>query len=73
MPNVSIELIVNMRTGKAELSINGIKGAACRPIHEAVSADLARIAKLEESTADNTPEWTETVESDITVGQSLRA
>lgn len=42
--------------GDPELKINGIKGKACRPIHEAVSASLGAELGIVEVSAHDTPE-----------------
>lgn len=70
---VEIKFAVSKKTGKAELTIEGIEGPSCGPIHERVSAALKRVAGVEEETATPTPEYHAVVEDDTTTGISLRA
>lgn len=42
--------------GDASLTIKGEKGAACKPIHNAISADLSSVLGIPELKVEETPE-----------------
>lgn len=51
-----LEFTIDHATGAASMKIKGIRGAGCRPIHAAVSADLKKELNLGELTATDTDE-----------------
>ena len=53
MPTITFTVDEN---GESDLTIKGIKGVACQPIHNAVSADLSTILGIPELTVSDTPE-----------------
>lgn len=54
MPKITFS--VDMKTGKSEMHIEGISGAGCEPIHDAINADLQRALNLKTATTTNTEE-----------------
>jgi Protein of unknown function (DUF2997) len=55
-----IEFTIDHRTGKTSMKVKGVKGKACKPIHEAFSRDLAAGLGAIESHSEDTPEMNET-------------
>lgn len=53
MPTITFDIDA---AGESHLTIKGIKGVACKPIHDAISADLANILGIPEMVAEDTPE-----------------
>jgi len=58
--------------GDTSLKIKGVKGSACKPIHAAVSADLAKALGVAEVKADDTSEMREKPPT-YTTTQTVRA
>lgn len=69
MPSITFAVDEN---GETSLVISGIKGAACAPIHVAISDDLSSILGIPEMTVTDTPEAKERPPQYTTV-QTARA
>lgn len=52
----SIEFTVDLATGETNMKIKGIRGAGCKPIHQAVSDDLKKVLGITELSATDTDE-----------------
>ena len=54
MPKITFS--VDMKTGKSEMHIEGISGAGCVPIHDAINADLSKALNLAPASTSDTDE-----------------
>lgn len=57
MPKITFS--IDNETGESSLKIEGIKGTACRPIHDAFGKALGKALGLTETHSEDTPEMRE--------------